>query len=170
MLNKIKKLKAERAESGFTIIEVMIVLAIAGLIILIVLLAVPALQRNSRNTAIKNDASAIAATVTEFGSNNDGAKATAAASSLSGSTVTINNASGTAATGRIQGSTSYNDADGAPAGPITPVAGELRVYFGAKCPATVTGASVTLTTNIRGTAIVYAIETSSATAARCLDA
>jgi prepilin-type N-terminal cleavage/methylation domain-containing protein len=67
MLSKLKK-----ENKGFTIIEVMIVLAIAGLIILIVLLAVPALQRNSRNTAMKNDASAVAAGVTEYESNNGG--------------------------------------------------------------------------------------------------
>jgi prepilin-type N-terminal cleavage/methylation domain-containing protein len=53
---------------GFTIIEVMIVLAIAGLIILIVLLAVPALQRNSRNTARKNDAQAMVSAILEYNS------------------------------------------------------------------------------------------------------
>lgn len=71
MLNRLKK-----SDSGFTIIEVMIVLAIAGLILLIVLLAVPALQRNSRNTTIKNDATALAAGFSEFLSNNDGAAPT----------------------------------------------------------------------------------------------
>ncbi len=50
---------------GFTIIEVLIVLAIAGLIMLIVFLAVPALQRNQRNNARNNDASRIAAAITE---------------------------------------------------------------------------------------------------------
>src|SRR3954451_17196844 len=68
MLSKLKKSNSE----GFTIIEVMIVLAIAGLIILIVLLAVPALQRNSRNTAIKNDASAVVGAFSSFASNSDG--------------------------------------------------------------------------------------------------
>jgi prepilin-type N-terminal cleavage/methylation domain-containing protein len=66
MLTKLKQSK------GFTIIEVMIVLAIAGLIILIVLLAVPALQRNGRNAAIKNDASAILAGFSTFATDNDG--------------------------------------------------------------------------------------------------
>ena len=55
MLTKLQKRNTE----GFTIIEVMIVLAIAALILLIVLLAVPALQRQFRNTAIKNDASSV---------------------------------------------------------------------------------------------------------------
>jgi prepilin-type N-terminal cleavage/methylation domain-containing protein len=50
---------------GFTIIEVLIVLAVVGLIIVIVFMAVPALQRNSRNNARNNDATRIAAAVTE---------------------------------------------------------------------------------------------------------
>lgn len=61
-----------RKEGGFTIIEVLIVLAIAGLIMLIVFLAVPALQRSSRNTQRKNDASAISSAVANFISNNGG--------------------------------------------------------------------------------------------------
>lgn len=69
MLSKLKKNNHE----GFTIIEVLIVLAIAGLILLIVFLAVPALQRNATNTNIKNDASSIAAAVSEYENNNSGA-------------------------------------------------------------------------------------------------
>lgn len=67
MLKNIRK-KTE----GFTIIEVMIVLAIAGLILLIVFLAVPALERTARNTSRKNDASAIAAAISNYDSNNGG--------------------------------------------------------------------------------------------------
>ena len=67
MLKQLRK----RTE-GFTIIEVMIVLAIAGLILLIVFLAVPALQRNSRNTQAKNDASAILGAAQEYSNNNGG--------------------------------------------------------------------------------------------------
>jgi prepilin-type N-terminal cleavage/methylation domain-containing protein len=69
MLNKLKK---SNSEKGFTIIEVMIVLAIAGLILLIVFLAVPALQRSSRNTQRKNDAAAMAGSVANYISNNNG--------------------------------------------------------------------------------------------------
>lgn len=57
---------------GFTIIEVLIVLAIAGLIILIVFLAVPALQRNSRNTQTREDASKVLAVMQEAINNNNG--------------------------------------------------------------------------------------------------
>lgn len=72
---KLAELRRNRKsdEAGFTIIEVMIVLAIAGLILLIVLLAVPALQRNSRNTQIKNDAANVVGAVSTFASDNDGA-------------------------------------------------------------------------------------------------
>ncbi|HET8991433.1 MAG TPA: prepilin-type N-terminal cleavage/methylation domain-containing protein [Candidatus Saccharimonadales bacterium] len=68
MLKRIKKTNSE----GFTIIEVMIVLAIAALILLIVLLAVPALQRSASNTSRKNDASAIAAAISNYINNNSG--------------------------------------------------------------------------------------------------
>lgn len=70
MFNKIHK-----DNKGFTIIEVLIVLAIAGLIMLIVFLAVPALQRNQRNNARNNDASRIAASITECLANRNGDKA-----------------------------------------------------------------------------------------------
>jgi len=70
MLSKLKRNNHE----GFTIIEVLIVLAIAGLILLIVFLAVPALQRNAANTNRKNDASSVAAAVSEYENNNSGAQ------------------------------------------------------------------------------------------------
>jgi prepilin-type N-terminal cleavage/methylation domain-containing protein len=68
MLSKLKKTN----NKGFTIIEVMIVLAIVGLIMLIVFLAVPALQRNSRNTQRKNDASSVAGALSTYISNSNG--------------------------------------------------------------------------------------------------
>ncbi len=72
MFTKLKKSTQGESERGFTIIEVMIVLAIAGLILLIVFLAVPALQRNSRNTQRKNDASKVSSLISEYESNNSG--------------------------------------------------------------------------------------------------
>jgi len=72
----LKKLSKDKG-AGFTIIEVMIVLAIAGLILLIVFLAVPALQRNSRNTQRKNDASHLSSVISEWESNNAGQTPTA---------------------------------------------------------------------------------------------
>lgn len=160
MLNRLKKNKSE----GFTIIEVMIVLAIAGLIILIVLLAVPALQRNSRNTAIKNDASAVTAAISEFGSNNEGKIPTTANSSQSGSTVTVGGPTGTTeATAKVQGSTvvRFSGTD-----PTATEFGVIVVQYGQKCT---TGSSFTTNGNTRSTAILYNIETSSASAPQCVD-
>jgi prepilin-type N-terminal cleavage/methylation domain-containing protein len=71
MLHRQKKLSNGGAVRGFTIIEVLIVLAIAGLILLVVFLAVPALQRNSRNTQYRNEASRILAGAQEFVNNNN---------------------------------------------------------------------------------------------------
>jgi prepilin-type N-terminal cleavage/methylation domain-containing protein len=75
MKSKYKNLR--KNSEGFTIIEVLIVLAIAALILLIVFLAVPALQRSAHNTQRGTDASAVAAAVSNFISNNGGALPTA---------------------------------------------------------------------------------------------
>lgn len=58
---------------GFTIIEVVLVLAIAALIMLMVFIAFPALQRSQRDTARKQDQSAIASAISSYESNNGGA-------------------------------------------------------------------------------------------------
>jgi prepilin-type N-terminal cleavage/methylation domain-containing protein len=162
----LKKLQTSKDQKGFTIIEVMIVLAIAGLIILVVLLAVPALQRNSRNTAIKNDASAVAAAVTEFSSNNDGKMPTGSgsnASTYSAGTVTIKGGLNTTeATAKVQGGTNVTFT-GTPAG--TP--SQLVVLFKKKCS---NGTSFTVTDNSRATAVLYNVETSGSVAPRCVDA
>lgn len=162
MLKQLKK-----NNKGFTIIEVMIVLAIAGLIILVVLLAIPALQRNGRNTALKSDASALAAGVGEFASNNDGALPTVAGSSNASGTVTLNNASGSPTTAKVQGSTTVTF-KAASATAQTPAAGEVIVMFGAKC-GTSSGTSSTPVISARATAIIYAVEQSGANQAKCLD-
>ena len=57
---------------GFTIIEVVLVLAIASLIFLMVFLALPALQSGQRDSARKNDASAVSSALTSYSSNNNG--------------------------------------------------------------------------------------------------
>ena len=71
-MNVLKKEKALEATKGFTIIEVVLVLAIAGLIFLMVFIALPALQASQRDTARKNDTSAIAAAITSYTGNNRG--------------------------------------------------------------------------------------------------
>lgn len=160
MLNNLKK----SDNKGFTIIEVMIVLAIAGLIILIVLLAVPALQRNARNTAIKNDASAVTGAISEFRSNNEGANPNRAANVPAGSaTVAITGAAATTpAQGKVQAGTTVANGTG----PAT--AGVIHVAFGAKC-ASSTGYAAGAA-NTRAVRILYNIETSNGVAPRCIDA
>jgi prepilin-type N-terminal cleavage/methylation domain-containing protein len=152
MLNKLKKSDAK----GFTIIEVMIVLAIAGLIILIVLLAVPALQRNSRNTALKTDASSVAGAVTEFKSNNDGAQPTAIAIAGTG-VVTVSGGAGTVeASGKVQPATTA-------ANTATPGNGVIGYQIGAVCPGSTAATS-------RSVAIYYRVESTSATAVyKCIE-
>jgi prepilin-type N-terminal cleavage/methylation domain-containing protein len=147
------------SQRGFTIIEVLIVLAIAGLILLIVFLAVPALQRNARNTAIKNDASAVAGGVSEFESNNDGAAVTG----ISGTgTVAISGATGTTTptNAKVQGNTVVTKVTTVP-GAGSPAPGTISVFTGKTCA----GA-----TSTRAVAIYYSIENSSNTPQqKCLD-
>lgn len=154
MLNKLKKLQQQKSSEGFTIIEVMIVLAIAGLIILIVLLAVPALQRNGRNTAIKNDASAIAAAISTYASDNDG-KAPIVTTDVSqnGSTITIGTTTGgSLSEAKVQGGTTVTPVlSTTPTTAITP--GNIVVDLKHKCNGDASNRSV---------AIWYSIETSKA--------
>jgi type IV pilus assembly protein PilA len=155
MLSKLKKSRSE----GFTIIEVMIVLAIAALILLIVLLAVPALQRSARNTTIKNDASALAAGISEYESNNSG---TIPASPIaqSGSTVTLGNSSSAQASVKVNGSTTVNVAKATPG---TYAAGQLWWNSGTTCSGT---------TNSRAVTIYYYVESAGtpSNTPQCIDA
>lgn len=160
MLTKLKNAKAERGSRGFTIIEVMIVLAIAGLILLIVFLAVPALQRNARNTTLKNDASAVAAGITEYVSNNDGAYPAAAAASISqsGATITVGSA-GATVNAKVNGSTTVTSVTGAVnSGNIGN--GNVKVWFRHDC---------TNAPNTRQAAVWYGVETAGGTTAVCID-
>ncbi len=162
MLNKLKKIQAERSDQkGFTIIEVMIVLAIAGLIILIVLLAVPALQRNGRNTAIKNDAGIVAAGISTSVSDNDGKVPT----SVSGSNGTVTIVNATSESVKSQGGTTVNDGAAA----VVPVAatltqvptGTIQVFRGQNCGNTA---------STRAISVYYSIETSGINVVKCIDA
>ncbi len=143
-----------KRQSGFTIIEVLIVLAIAGLILLIVFLAVPALQRNSRNTAIKNDVQNVLGGVGEFQAANSGALPT----NVSG-TGTITYAGTNATTIRVQGTTVVALGTGAPA------TGRINIVLGAKC----TGTGITTTASTRAVSAIYVIETASGTVPQCTD-
>jgi prepilin-type N-terminal cleavage/methylation domain-containing protein len=156
MLKQLQKKKSE----GFTIIEVLIVLAIAGLILLIVFLAVPALQRNSRNTSIKNDAQNVLGGVSEYFGANSGSVPTA----ISG-TGTINYTGGTGTNPtsiKVQGSTVVTQITTDPT--ATVASGTIQVYIGRKC-----ATNSTSTASSRSVAVFYSIETSSTTVPQCAD-
>jgi type IV pilus assembly protein PilA len=168
MLNRLQKLRAQQSEKGFTIIEVMIVLAIAGLIIVIVLLAVPALQRNGRNTGIRSDANQLLGYISTFNTDNQGAVPTGVASTTG--SVTVTGAAGTnASNGKIQsGTTITTTTIAATPVAVTPAVGALSVVLQGKCPDTVSGTTVTPVASARSVAVIYAIETSTGTAAQCI--
>lgn len=154
MLNKLKK-----DNKGFTIIEVMIVLAIAGLIILIVLLAIPALQRNGRNTSTKNDASSLAAGISEFKSNNDG-KAPASGEITGTGTITIGAASSSQVTVKVNGNSTFANIA------VPTAASPLAYQAGSKCNAA--GTAVAAGT-ARDIAVLYFIENTGTGATKCIE-
>ena len=155
MLHKLRK-----SQSGFSIVEVMIVLAIAGLIILVVFLAVPALNRNSRNTSIKQAVSSVGALIGEFRGSNSGKNPTTIA--ISNGTGTVSGGTGTTAVnGNVD--TSLVSAAAGTAAPTT-ADGSLVYRIGFKCNGTATVASS------RSIALLYVTETANGVAPQCLDA
>ncbi len=136
-------------QKGFTIIEVLIVLAIAGLILLIIFLAVPALQRNSHNTAMKNDVASVLGGVSEYQAANNGALPT----TLAG-TGTVNFGAGNATTASVQGTTAVAIGAG------LPTAGNINVQLGNNCAGT---------GGTRNVAARYLIERTGGTTALCQD-
>lgn len=161
MLSTIKNRNSSR-QKGFTIIEVMIVLAIAGLIMLVVFLAVPALQRSSRNTTIKNDATALAAGIAEYSSNNDGASPNTATQGSNPADVTISGGLGTS-----EAVAKVNAATVVIANPTSPPTwtansyGHLWWNKGKACDGTV---------NTRAVAVYYYVEGSGSHPLKCVDA
>lgn len=141
--NKLKR------DSGFTIIEVLIVLAIAGLILLIVFLAVPALQRNARNTAIKNDVSNVVGGVSEYQGANNGIMPTKIADDGAG---TVNyTGTGNPTSVKVQGPTAVSSKTKTAPDTSTPASGTIVVYIGYRCDGNA---------STRAISAVYSIETS----------
>jgi prepilin-type N-terminal cleavage/methylation domain-containing protein len=157
MLQNLKK-----RNQGFTIVEVMIVLAIAGLIIMIVFLAVPALQRQSRNTAIRNDTAAVLAGVNEFTQNNNGQLPTTIAVNATTGVVTITGGAGTAAAeAKVRPGTAVQPNF---TGAMPTVAGTIQIRTGLKCNGNAFGAATP-----RAIAAGYTIETSGTPAPQCTE-
>lgn len=154
-----KKTLKQRNSEGFTIIEVLIVLAIAGLILLVVFLAVPALNRNSRNTTMKNDASAFAGGFSEYVSNNDGQLP--ASISQSGASITIGATTSAQAEAKVNGSTTVQAAK-VTATPTAYAPGNLYWRTGVTCSGTTTS---------RGAVVYYWAESTGSThTVSCVDA
>ncbi len=65
--------KFNKKDQGFTLIEIILVLAIAGLILLLVFVALSGAQKTRRDTARKNDATRMLASIESCASNNNGA-------------------------------------------------------------------------------------------------
>ena len=155
MLHNLTKRKFD--QKGFTIIEVLIVLAIAGLIMLVVFLAVPALQRNSRNTTLKNDASALSGAFQEYVSNNNGTNP--ASITQAGATVTVGAAGTVQASAQVNGSTTVVVAKTTP---VAFAAGQLWWNTGKTCSGTATPRAIT---------VYYYVESTTPPAApSCIDA
>lgn len=152
-----KQSPSRLTQKGFTIIEVLIVLAIAGLILLIVFLAVPALQRNSRNTAIKNDVQNSLGGVPEFQNANNGVLPTSVSTSGSAGEVKYTRAGGNPTSIKIQGTTEVSSTTSAPAS-TTPELGTIIVSLGYKCDGTA---------STRAVAAIYSIESTSGPVRQC---
>lgn len=160
--------KLSKKTEGFTIIEVLIVLAIAGLILLVVFLAVPALQRNSRNTQYRTEASRLLGSAQEQINNNSGTVLSASVSTTAGSDaakiVSLSNLKNITGVFTIEGQ----------AGTSTTSLTTAVLRTGATCTggtAGADGATTTYTTpaaSTRSLALVYSIENSSGEAqAQC---
>jgi len=170
MLNKLQK-RNNRKSDGFTIIEVMIVLAIAALILIIVLFAVPTLQRNSRNTTMKNDASSIVGGITTYESDNNGTPPT-----VVDGTGSITIATGTTSSPtnpekiKVNGSTKVSvvttapSAAGSTSGQL-PI-GTIQVVAGASCPTSLGGSG---NSAARAFSVYYATETQGGATLQCVD-
>lgn len=145
----------KRREEGFTIIEVLIVLAIFGLIMLIVFLAVPALQRNSRNTAIRNDVQNVLGGVSEYQGANNGRIPNGITSSTT-NPGTVDYTGGNATTARVQGTTAVSTVTSAPA---TLQTGQIQVMLRHQCNPNDTNGSTPVIANTRAVAAFYSVET-----------
>lgn len=155
-----------KREQGFTIIEVLIVLAIAGVILLALFQAVPALQRSSRNTTIKQDASSLASGISEYMSNNNGAlPSTLTAGSTAGTYVIGGVGTTNTVTVQLNGGTNVN------LGELTTQYPSARTYNNLWWKSKVTCTNPTVTTGSRSFVVYYYVESSStSTTPSCIDA
>lgn len=156
--------KINTNQSGFTIVETLIVLAIVGAIMLVVFLAVPALQRNSRNTQIRNDAASVLSTVNEFATNNNGNLPETVTADVNTGAVTATStvAGSVPANGRVRAGTTVSRVATHNAASTTNITVRLLTIC--------TGNTATVSTNNRAFAATFTVETggSPATADQCV--
>lgn len=153
--------------SGFTIIEVMIVLAVAGVIMLIVLLTVPGLQRNSRNTQRRSDATHMVSLINEFATNNNGSlPASVCFSGCSGATtLDLSKEHFSLLTWGGTTNTTFSLGAFASAPTLSTSNDQAYVYSGATC----NGNTITAGGGARSFVVYYGAETSSgASAPQCV--
>lgn len=141
-------MNTQQQQKGFTIIEVVLVLAIAALIFLMIFVALPALQRGQRDTARKNDASAMASAINTYRSNHRG--------SLSGMTA----ADVTSNISQID-SGSVTIRAGAGNGPAANLLDGAVIYTGAQCNPG--GSAAVATSSTKSAAVVIRLEGSNNT-------
>lgn len=172
------KTNLKRNKKGFTIIEVMIVLAIAALILVIVLIAAPALQRNSRNTQIRNDANVVLGYVNEWAANNNGALPGYACATTNGDIIFGTGTAPATCTGTTVGRIRNGVNFAASTAVTTPAATEpnfIRLNLGRGCALTESGADnaaandrVSATANTRAAAISFLTEGNNAVTYQCV--
>lgn len=151
----LQKLQKRKQEQGFTIIEVLIVLAIAGLIMLVVFLAVPALQRNSRNTQYRNEASRLLDAYAEISANNGGSVL------ASTDNTDVLNAANT------KSITTLSIAAQGTSNPGTTATNAAVIQTGAKCSKA--NSFTTTAGSTRQVAILFNVETSGTPQAQCVE-
>ncbi len=161
----------KKIQEGFTIIEVMIVLAIAGVIILMVFLAIPALQRNNRNTQIRNDVASVLGYVNEYSTNRNGALPKCIIARGNGDIVMNSETDCSAGNGDVVGTIRAGIAvkdDNAQVGDT----GEINIALNYKC-ATDTGGDKTgqvqTTKTGRAFSALFKVETTSGSLDQCQD-
>lgn len=172
--------KLRQSNKGFTIIEVLIVLAIAALILLIIFFAVPALQRNNRNTQLRNDSAVLLGYVNDYAAANNGAFpgsavddagricfGGASSTSTPAAVTACASTSATGYVGSIRGATNVNWTIGSTAPTAltaTSTTGELNAWIGGKCNGSAWG-----TANNRAAAVGYLTEGATTNAVNCTE-
>jgi prepilin-type N-terminal cleavage/methylation domain-containing protein len=142
----------KKVQQGFTIIEVLIVLAIAGLIMIIVFLAVPALQRNQRNQSSRTEANNLLSAAAEISANKAGAPVVA----------TDNTAILAASNAKVITTLTIQ----AETGSALPTETMAIIRTAAKCNVAL---NETLTGTSRQIALLFLVETATATQIQCVN-